>query len=102
MVVLPAPFGPMIVKTCPGSTLKLTPSRARMPPKLMRDARPRRTSPQALRSHVRLLALEGRVLVERERREEERDLPPAAVDAERLEQDEEHEDQAEDAGLEPG
>ena len=35
MVVLPAPLGPMMVKTSPGSTSKLTPSTARMPPKLM-------------------------------------------------------------------
>ena len=33
MVVLPAPLGPMMVKTWPASTSKLTPSTARMPPK---------------------------------------------------------------------
>ena len=35
IVVLPAPFGPMMVKTSPCSTSKLTPSTARMPPKLI-------------------------------------------------------------------
>ena len=59
-------------------------------------------SPQPLRAHVGLLAPEGGALVERERREVELDLQPAPVDAERLEQDEQHEDEPEDAGLEPG
>src|SRR4051794_15497517 len=35
MVVLPAPFGPMMEKTSPSSTSKLTASTARMPPKRM-------------------------------------------------------------------
>src|SRR5260370_7637623 len=35
IVVLPAPLGPMIVSTWPGSTEKLTPASALMPPKLM-------------------------------------------------------------------
>src|SRR2546425_12637294 len=114
MVVLPAPFGPMIVKTCPCSTVKETPSTARMPPKLMtspsaaknvirsregprhgpphpptlgarRETRhaPRSRAPssQALRAHVRPLAAKRRVLVEREEREVDLDLAPAAVDA---------------------
>src|SRR5262249_28669563 len=108
MVVLPAPFGPMIVKTSPASTLKLTPSRAWTPPKLMASScasksaltRPGSRSPQALRPHVRLLALEGGTLVEWEHREVQLDLHPPPVDAERLEEDEQHEDQAEDPRLE--
>src|SRR6266545_2025897 len=62
-------------------------------------ARPR--SPQPLRAHVGLLAPEGRVLVQRERREEQPDLQPAPVDPERLEEDEQHEDEPEDPGLQP-
>src|SRR5262245_50558359 len=108
IVVLPAPFGPMIVKTWPGSTSKLTPSRARTPPKLIARSRasnsavtpPPGRSPEPLRAHVGLLALEGGPLVEREEREVELDLGPAPVDAERLEQDEQDQDQPEDAGLE--
>ena len=34
-VVLPAPFGPMMLVTAPGSAVTETPSAARMPPKLM-------------------------------------------------------------------
>src|SRR5438876_10311619 len=136
IVVLPAPLGPMIVSTWPGSTAKLTPASALMPPKLMArssavnkltgvaggpemaprppslgraPAEPWRASgvthdvsPQPLRAHVGLLAPEGGALVERKQRAVELDLQPASVDAERLEEDEEHEDEAEQAGLEAG
>src|SRR5262245_48309832 len=125
-VVLPAPFGPMIVNTSPGSTAKLTPSRARTPPKLIarssaasrppavirgclrllrargRWASSRRRSSEPLRAHVRLLPLERGALVQGKDREVDLELHPAAVDAERLEQDEQREDQAEHAGLERG
>src|SRR5438128_8655332 len=106
IVVFPAPFGPMIVNTSPCSTSKLTPSTALIPPKLiprpsaLKNVRgPPMRSSQALRAHVRLLAPERRVLVEREEREVDLDLHPPTVDAERLEEDEQHEDQTEDPGL---
>src|SRR5262245_14675215 len=113
IVVLPAPLGPMIVKTWPASTSKLTPSRARMPPKLIARFSAEKTvtggapsawrpSPESLRAHVGLLPPEGGLLVQRKEREVELDLGPAPVDAQGLKEDEEHEDQPEDAGLEPG
>src|SRR5262245_29227698 len=135
IVVLPAPLGPMIVKTAPASTSKLTPASALMPPKLIArsstcrrlirlaggpDMAPRppalgrapakpwrasgltvRVSPQPLRAHVRLLAAERRALVEGEHREVKLDLRPAPVNAQWLEQNEQHEDEAEEPGLEP-
>src|SRR5882762_6226177 len=135
IVVLPAPLGPMIVSTWPGSTAKLTPASALIPPKLMARSstanrlkcqprgapRLRRgaserwgsgghfgapskndVSSQPLRAHVGLLAPEGGVLVEGKQREVDLDLHPASVDAEWLEEDEEHQDEAEEAGLEAG
>ena len=66
-----------------------------------RGSRRGNSSSLPLRLHVDLLPLEGGALVEREQLEEELDLQPAAVDAERLEQDEQHDDQAEDRAFQP-
>src|SRR6266436_2878306 len=52
-----------------------------------------------LRFYIDLLPLEGGALVEREQLEEQLDLQPAAVQAERLEQHEQHDDDAVDRAL---
>src|SRR5471032_3362720 len=65
----------------------------------MTAALPRRSSSVALRLHVGLLPLEGRLLVEREELEEELDLEPAPVEPVGLEQDEHHDDEAVDRAL---
>src|SRR3972149_609163 len=92
IVVLPAPFGPIIVYTSPRFTSKLTLSTATTPPKwmprfstlkkLMRICT--RSSAQPLRFHVALLAAEHALAVEREQLEPGAHLEPAAVQAARI------------------
>src|SRR4029453_6340271 len=90
----------MIVKTSPGSIWKLTPSTARRPPKSMTRPSAAKRVLAGAPSACTPSAAERCAVVEREGREVELDLAPAAVDAEGLEEDEQHEDQPEEPGLE--
>src|ERR1700729_1403419 len=130
IVVLPAPFGPMMENTSPCSTWKLTASTARMPPKRMAislaakmlmgghteqrrwarwpppplpqgEGENSAASPQTLRARVGLLPTETGAALERVGLKPVLQLYPAAIDAARLEQDHHHQHEAEQRRLQP-
>src|SRR6185369_11703442 len=111
--VLPAPFGPMMANTSPSSTSKDSSRTACTPPKRsdrsftsntltsVPSAWPAPGSSISFGLHVRLAALEQIAPVQRESLEEGAHLHPAPVQAARLEQHEQRQDEAEHENLQP-
>jgi hypothetical protein len=105
-VVLPAPLGPMSVKTSPRCTSKLTPLTASTPPKRtlqVAGATAASRWPGSLGAHFSrsdfvegLLPLEHALAVEGEELEPGAHLEPAAVQAHGLEEHEQHQHDAVD------
>src|ERR1700733_11722332 len=106
-VVLPAPLGPMSVKTSPLATSKLTSRTARTPPKLTLRFRTCKRLSEAVISPDPFGALKGFLTaehaapVEWEEGEERPQFQPASVDSQRFEDDEQDDHQTIDDGLQP-